>query len=742
MQRYSLPEKQTNSNANLALLLKLSDIYSNDASSAELFVDPWRLVCSKNMRLESEWLVTGTIAQESLKPPRNRRKNRRKLHTLSIPWPPAGALATRQRRSTSSRVLQTRPTFSHRGLRPGEMRLVNILPGTQQDQLQGLIIHVLSASPPPYRALSYVWGTDQQPEELLTPDGALSITSSLSKALRSLRRKDKSITLWVDAICTNQKDGREKEKQIRMLPVIFQNASFTYAYLDGGDGGDNVMEMLMQVRVKAAIEERSRLCKAQSSEEHDSDSRYGIQPSEETTEKDSASIDESSVEEEDWPDELPKVPTSWRDSPIPALNDDIWASVKALFSLPFFRRVWIVQEVVASFNVKIVCGKWTMDWSDLHLAIEIIDRHLQLSDHDTTHLSSSWEPFMSLAAQREWEARSHRWSLSMLLEHFRYAESTLSRDRLFAMLGLASDGNEPDFEPDYESPLETIVLRFARVFVRQGRGMQLLYRAGLRSDNHKFPSWIPDWTVQRPSSLADVSEGGITFGASGPHQPMIECSPDSDELLADGYAVDVIESISISSNAEAELGLYFSEVDAMIDGAVLRPTPTPREDLKWKVPIAGALFPKVVMPGGVDLRTSYAALRNSMDRKGKGKSIGERVAFGGDDNHQAIYQLMIERMSAESYRNQGLSYLTALQDTVRGWKFVVTKKGHVGTVPTLAQAGDIIAVLKGGRVPFILKASDTRPGAFRLVGECYVHGLMNGEGLSLPDVEEATFALH
>ena len=59
----------------------------------------------------------------------------------------------------------------------------------------------------------------------------------------------------------------------------------------------------------------------------------------------------------------------------------------------------------------------------------------------------------------------------MLLENFRYAESTLSRDRLFALLGLASDGNEPAFEPDYNSPLEQIVLKFAQVFVRQGRGM-------------------------------------------------------------------------------------------------------------------------------------------------------------------------------------------------------------------------------------------------------------------------------
>lgn len=76
----------------------------------------------------------------------------------------------------------------------------------------------------------------------------------------------------------------------------------------------------------------------------------------------------------------------------------------------------------------------------------------------------------------------------MLLENFRYAKSTLNRDRLFALLGLAADGNEVAFEPDYNSPLEDVVLKFTRVFVRQGRGMQLLYHAGLSRQSHRFPS--------------------------------------------------------------------------------------------------------------------------------------------------------------------------------------------------------------------------------------------------------------
>jgi hypothetical protein len=62
---------------------------------------------------------------------------------------------------------------------------------------------------------------------------------------------------------------------------------------------------------------------------------------------------------------------------------------------------------------------------------------------------------------------------------------------------------------------------------------------------------------------------------------------------------------------------------------------------------------------------------------------------------------------------------------------VVIKKGYIGVVLNMAQVGGVVTVLKGGRVPFTLKRSEERDGALRLVGECYVHCLMSGEGLGL-----------
>ncbi|PMD47662.1 hypothetical protein L207DRAFT_415975, partial [Hyaloscypha variabilis F] len=668
----------------IAILFRVSDIHSDNLSSVSLFVDPWVLFDSNDITVEENWLFKGTLQERRSEST----SKRRKLHTPSVSWDSLSNVG-RQTRSVATRDgHQARRPYTYKSLESGYIRLLYLFPGEQGGELQGIIFHIPHESSGLYRALSYVWGTNQLTHELATPDGNLPITSSLHKALSSLRDESKAVLLWVDAICINQESNAEKSQQIRLLPVIFQRASSTCAFLEGGEGSDAAIEMLMQVRYK---------------DSHAEWTRFDL---------------------EEWPKYLPKIPASWHGRSIPPLDDDIWTSVRALFDLSWFRRVWIIQEVVAAPVVKIVCGKWIIDWEDLHLATEIIDREVQLSDDNFLLLKKSWEPFLSLAAQREWEAREYRWTLIMLLENFRYAESTLSRDHFFALLGLASDGNEAAFEPDYESPLEVIVLRFARIFVHQGRGMQLLYRAGLTQQSSRFPSWIPNWTTKIPSGLHDSSECGVSYSASGSHRININCIPDSDELAVQGFAVDVIQLISKSSNIEQEWEQYFNEIDYMVNSLNSTPLRDFREDLKWKVPIADILYPKVAASAGLDLRSSYKEFRQFISKgKYKGKAMDANAQPG-------------------SLQNESMGYIAALQDTLHGWRFVITKKGYVGVVPNMAQRGDTIAIFKGGMVPFILQRSTQRLQTSRLIGECYVHGIMNGEGLSLQDVVESEFRLH
>lgn len=74
---------------------------------------------------------------------------------------------------------------------------------------------------------------------------------------------------------------------------------------------------------------------------------------------------------------------------------------------------------------------------------------------------------------------------------FGKSEATDPRDRLFALLGLASDGDDPSLIPNYVESIEIVFLRYSNRFVRHGDGINLLYQAG-----HRRSMWINDLKIR------------------------------------------------------------------------------------------------------------------------------------------------------------------------------------------------------------------------------------------------------
>ena len=56
------------------------------------------------------------------------------------------------------------------------------------------------------------------------------------------------------------------------------------------------------------------------------------------------------------------------------------------------------------------------------------------------------------------------------------------------------------------------------------------------------------------------------------------------------------------------------------------------------------------------------------------------------------------------------------------------------------QLGDIVAVLLGCDVPMILRCRDE--GGWTVVGECYLHGVMDGEALKIKSEDIGDIVLH
>jgi hypothetical protein len=83
-------------------------------------------------------------------------------------------------------------------------------------------------------------------------------------------------------------------------------------------------------------------------------------------------------------------------------------------------------------------------------------------------------------------------------------------------------------------------------------------------------------------------------------------------------------------------------------------------------------------------------------------------------------------------------YFDLATKTLSGRAFFLTEKGYFGIGPNDMQENDRVAVFHGGRTPFIIRPTSTKK-KFHLVGDCYIHGLMRGEGLSIPGIKEQMF---
>jgi hypothetical protein len=79
---------------------------------------------------------------------------------------------------------------------------------------------------PEYYALSYVWGGPTVTKNILVNEKTVAATINLVAALEIFSvESDSSDLLWVDAICTNQTDVKERNTQVQMMGSIFKKAT-------------------------------------------------------------------------------------------------------------------------------------------------------------------------------------------------------------------------------------------------------------------------------------------------------------------------------------------------------------------------------------------------------------------------------------------------------------------------------------------------------------------------------------
>ena len=102
-----------------------------------------------------------------------------------------------------------------------EIRFLDILPG--KGHIKCRVWHASLSANLGYEALSYCWGKSTNKVHIQLNEKEFLVTKNLHSALLRLRKQKEQRTLWIDAICINQADDEEKNRQVPLMRRIYQS---------------------------------------------------------------------------------------------------------------------------------------------------------------------------------------------------------------------------------------------------------------------------------------------------------------------------------------------------------------------------------------------------------------------------------------------------------------------------------------------------------------------------------------
>lgn len=356
-----------------------------------------------------------------------------------------------------------------------EIRILRLLPGKFDEEIQCLLKHMDLDEPLEYIALSYVWGNPKVTKPIrlgydsttIIERGQTSkipslfqVTTNLEAALRHIRRLDHERILWIDAICIDQNSDKERNAQVQKMGRIYSTASEVFVWL-------------------------GRLFE-------DSDAAKGILPDHmqaiwtllrETTGQRPAEIGPA----EDGQRDANEIVT--------VSKDDHLRALEAICDRSWFTRIWVLQEhALASATVSIMAGLEKIPF----------DSFLELVCHIYAPLTE-YRPRSSFSFLTAIRHRIYRQSfrspeflnkplgeriLQALITTSGSFHATDPRDLLYGLLGIIGDvSTDSALAPDYKKSLEHFYLDLARFIIEDTQTLALLQCVGGKCR----PSWVPNW---------------------------------------------------------------------------------------------------------------------------------------------------------------------------------------------------------------------------------------------------------
>jgi hypothetical protein len=609
------------------------------------------------------------------------------------------------RDSTDLRLSDTQlsshlPRFQYKTLPHGDsIRLVRVCSGHPEIRCE--IITVLLSDLPFYEALSYCWGPPGQLISITCNDASFEVSSSLRNGLQQLYQYSKSSEtpwFWIDQICINQEDGLERTQQVRLMHTIYRQSIRTVIWLPSDDE--------TAIATKSLVLDMYDALKANA----DIDAKITYEERIIAETEILASVD------------------------LPSRDDERWQALDQLLESPWFNRVWIIQEVILStHSPAMLCGTQFLTWSVFERVIRWVYHHpLEIGYLGRAHAVDR----LGLIGEKEiWNDGTDEitWDIQGLLQLTYWFRATNPRDKIFALLGMCKDTRDLEkwpieLNPDYDRPLPEVFADVSRYCIRQTQTLNILHLIDGMShtDNESFPSWVPRW--DNPSTW--TSTGTHTIWIYPDYKTIKDRHNDASKglspMIDDTTAPDVLRLLGMRVDVTAGCCGNFSYDDIFDSSGVRTKDMT---DFQQNVVIMMESCSEHLSDMSTEELHRAFFLATTMGQTPEATdAVDEPLmhfeAYIGAQNHASKTETEVAHQTSNEPDPD--RYACRLEVMINRRLFITTS-GKIGLGPARTASKDVVVILFGGNVPYVLRPLGN--GQWEFIGECYIHGLMKGEAL-------------
>lgn len=566
-----------------------------------------------------------------------------------------------------------------------EIRVLVLQPGFKDDPINCSLNVVSLGDEPDYEALSYVWGSPEDPVTITVNGNPLLVTQHAAEALNYLRLPEQSRTVWIDSVCINQQDIAERSEQVTLMGEIYRSAKTVLAFL-----GPSTMVPEM-------------------GEEKDED--------------------DNGEDNFDTMYEIAEGGTVSDDRARRLLRYLLFFLIHAVW----FSRVWILQEMaLAKKEPLICCGRRSIPWDKFFLAwakAQTYKPWYNLWRQAMTHIKPDMIPlFMNGLARpgildelRQGIKTGGTKSITELVAASRTAGATDPRDKIYALFSMIPKAENRLIKVDYRKDVGTVYAEAMASAFANGKGLKLLSTTSLSdpASGLSYPSWVPDFANEPDDEEADPNPlplHPLGVGVSGIKAASEKAIVDSDlkTVRVEGLFVDVIHDVLQFKEFVDDSMEQFQEVEKLVANATERHPPSPRtylEDFKSKEPLWAMLISNKGKQENEPSPESYGKMYEVY--RGRAEVPAELKNMGGE----YVDDWAFTPNWQQEYRNRLFGQLPKRA-------FFTTECGLSGRGMRWIKKGDHVVILLGAPVPFILRpVSD---GNYQVVGIAYVGGIMDG----------------